>query len=519
LKTAKLFCVVLMLMCSYELSAQAKGTGLPDPDLAAEHYSHGNYTMALPIYIALLKKEYSNYEYNFRAGMCYLNTNGHKKEAIRYFESILKSPKLENELYLRLGEAYHYAMQFDDAIKMFETYKIKADKDGKALADRYIAQCKSAKILVANPMDVTFFNLGKDVNSEFPDYYPYVTSDESMLIFTSRRKGNVGATSVEMDGYYSSDIWMSKSVNGVFTKAKGVGPGVNGMFDEQCTGLSADGKYMTVYLDDIKTYGDIYFSPYKTSFGKMEKIDEPVNDGFETAGSLAPDNNIIFFASKRDGGQGGTDIYMCRKLPNMKWGLPIPITVCNTPYNEDFPFMAPDGKTLYFSSEGHNTMGGYDLFYTVWDQENNTWSEPKNVGYPVNSTENDYTISFTENNRVAYISSDREGGVGDLDIWRIVFNEVQASSFTTVVGKIILPDSTMSKEELYIQVTNASTQEDVGTFKASVKTGKFVLALPPGKYVMTCDAPGCKPYSGTVIVFDIGPQGEMTQDIILVKGP
>ena len=515
-KTVKLLCAILMLISPFGLSAQAP-KGLPDEDLADQHYEHGNFTMALPIYLALVKKEYTNYKYNFRTGMCYLRTNGHKPEAIKYFTVCTKSPKADNDAWLYLGEAYHVSMKFDDAIKAFTTYKLKADSKGKAEADHYIEQCKNGKILVANPMDVTWSNLGKEVNSEFPDYYPFVTQDESMLVYTSRRKGNVGATSVEMDGYYASDIWVAKSLNGVYQKSKGAGGAVNGNYDEECTGLSADGKWMTVYVDNIATAGDIYFSNYKASFSKLEKIESPVNDGFETAAALAPDGNSIFFSSKRDGGQGGGDIYMCRKLPNMKWGLPINLTALNTQYNEEFPFMAPDGKTLYFSSEGHNSMGGFDLFYSVWDQENNTWSTPKNVGYPVNSAGDDLTISFTENNRVAYISSDREGGQGDLDIWRVVFNEVQTVSFTTVSGNIITPDSTMNKADLFIEVANATTNESVGTYRPSPTTGRYVMALPPGKYVVTVDAPGCKPYVETVIVFDIGPQGEMNKDILLLK--
>jgi hypothetical protein len=516
-KAVKWFCVILMLAGPFGVLAQTPKAGIPDADLAAEHYSHGNFVMALPIYLALVKKEYTNYEYNFRTGMCYLRTNGHKTEAVKYFLYCTKSPKVENDSWLYLGRAYQYGLKFDDAIKAYTTYKLKADPKEKAEADHFIEQCKSGKILVANPMDVTFSNLGKEVNSEFPDYYPFVTQDESMLVFTSRRKGNVGAMSVEMDGYFASDIWVAKSLNGVFQKSKGAGPGVNGNYDEQCTGLSADGKLMTLYVDNITDLGDIYSTTYKTSFSKIEKFGSPVNDGFETAGALAPDGNTIFFASKRDGGQGGTDIYMCRKLPNLKWGLPINIGILNTQYNEDFPFMSPDGKTLYFCSEGHNSMGGFDLFYSVWDQENNTWSTPKNVGYPVNSPEDDLTISFTENNRVAYISSDREGGLGDLDIWRVVFNEVQASSFTTVSGNIIAPDSTMNKAELFIQVTNAATQEDVGSYRPSPTTGRYVMALPPGKYIITLEAPGCKPYIETVNIFDIGPQGEMSKDILLVK--
>ncbi|MBI3511944.1 MAG: PD40 domain-containing protein [Bacteroidetes bacterium] len=517
MKTVKLLCAALLLWVSVPVIAQPSA-GIPDPDAAAEHYSHGNYLMALPIYLACLKREPNNYEYNFRIGVCYIETNGHKKEAIKYLEAAEKNPKADNDTWLYLGQAYQYDLKFDDAIKQFETYKLKADKEGKTNADHYIAQCKNGKILVANPLDVNFQNLGKEVNSEYPDYYPFVTSDESMLIFTSRRKGNVGASQVEMDGYYASDIWYTKSVNGVFTKAKGAGPGVNGNYDEQCTGLSADGKLMTVYVDDISTAGDIYQSTYKNSFAKIEKLPEVVNSGFETAASYSPDGNMIFFASKRDDGQGGTDIYVCKKLPgNFGWGQALNITAINTPYNEDFPFMAPDGKTLYFSSEGHNSMGGYDLFYTIWNEEDNTWSTPRNVGYPISGPGNDYTISYTENNRVAYITSDREGGQGDMDIWRVVFNEVQQNSFTLVTGTVHLPDSTINLADLTIYLTLSSTNEDYGRYNFNQTTKKYVMALPPGKYIMTLDVAGCKPYIETINVFDIGPQGEMNKDILLVK--
>lgn len=509
--------ILCLAMPSYAQTPRAGA--VPDPGEANEHFKHGNYVMALPIYLNLLKKESGNLEYNYKTGICYLKTNGHKKEAIKYLEIATKNPNCDNDGWQYLGQAYHLASRWDDAIKAYETFKLKADKNGKLEADHLIAQCKSGKLLTANPVDVSFTSIGKEVNTEFPDYYPFVTSDESMLVFTSRRKGNVGATSVEMDGYYASDIYFSKSLNGVFQKAKGVGASVNGNYDEICTGLSADGKQMTVYVDNIATAGDLYLSPYKTSFGRLEKMHENINSGFETAGSLSPDGNIVYFASKREGGQGGTDIYMCRKLPgDFGWGMAQPITAVNSQYDEDFPFMSPDGKTLYFSSEGFNSMGGHDLFYSVYDEENNAWSTPRNVGYPINTPGEDLTICFTENNRVAYISSDREGGAGDLDIWRVVFNEVQQNSFTVVTGKINMPDSVSSGPmDLTIMVTNSATHEDYGMYKPNPNTGRYVLALPPGKYILSLDAPGCKPYLETVIVFDIGPQGEMSKDILLTK--
>jgi tetratricopeptide (TPR) repeat protein len=519
-KKGKWLCVAIIAFLFATVSAQTAKPGIPDPEEAKEHFKNHNYVMALPIYQALVKKEAKDLTYNYRLGICFLMTNGHKKEAIPYLETATKNPGCELDGWMYLGQAYHHALRFDDAIKAFETYKLKADKDGKINAEHSIEQCKNAKILVSKPVDVSFVGLGKEVNSEFPDYYPFVTSDESMLVFTSRRKGNVGAASVEMDGYYSSDIYMSKSLNGVFPKAKSASSAINGNYDEICTGLSADGKWMTVYIDNIASYGDVYLSSYKNSFAKAEKMHENINGGFETAASLSPDGNVVYFSSKRSDGMGGIDIYMCRKLPaNFGWGLPINISAINTQYDEEFPFIAPDGKTLYFSSQGFNSMGGFDLFYSVLNEEDGTWSAPRNVGYPVNSVGDDMTISFTENNRVAYISSDREGGLGDLDIWRIVFNEVQATSFTMVTGKIRFADTTTTVEgmDLTIMVTDKITNEDYGSYKPHPKNGRFVLALPPGKYLISLDAPGYKPVLETLNVFDIGPQGEMSKDIMLLK--
>jgi tetratricopeptide (TPR) repeat protein len=525
-KTAKLFSIALLLGISFVLPAQTPRPGNPDPEAAAEHFDHQNYVMALPIYLALVKKEVGNTEYNYRLGICYLKTNGHKTEAIKYLEFVTKQAKYNNDAWLYLGQAYHYGMRFDEAIKAYETYKKKGDKDGILLADKYIAQCKNAKILVANPLDVSFVNAGKEVNSEYPDYYPYVTSDESMMVFTSRRKGNVGATQVEMDGYFASDIYLTKSVNGVFQKAKGAGPSVNGTYDERCTSLSADGKTMCVYVDNITSAGDIYTTSFKTSFAKIEKLaDNPkgdfdrINGGFETAGSYSPDGNMFFFTSFRDGGFGGTDIYMVKKLPgDFGWSLPVNLGAnVNSIYNEDSPFMSPDGKTLYFACDGITSMGGFDLFVTVYNPANNTWSTPRNVGYPVNTPGDDLSICFTENNRVAYISSDREGGIGDLDIWRIVFNEIQQNSFTVVTGKFRGVDSTADVSQYEIIVTRSGSDEDYGTYRTNPNTGLFVMALPPGKYILSVSAPGYKPFIETVNVFDIGPQGEMTKDILLVK--
>lgn len=305
-------------------------------------------------------------------------------------------------------------------------------------------------------------------------------------------------------------------MNGAWQKSKNAGPTVNGNYDEQCVGLSCDGNWMTVYIDNIDNAGDIYQSQYNRSFAKPVKLNDNVNKGFETSGALSPDGNIIFFASRREGGQGDLDLWMARKLPTGAWALAQNLTMLNTPYNEDFPFMAPDGKTIYFASQGHNSMGGFDIFTSTWNEEDNTWSPPKNLGYPINNTEDNRTISFTENNRIAYISAYREGGLGDLDIYRVVFNDVQQESYTLVTGQVLTPDSTKSLDAL-ITVTNAKNQQDMGTYKPVPSNGKFVLALPPGKYVLNVEAAGYKTLIDNVLVFDIAAIPEIKKNLILTK--
>ena len=500
---------------------------MTDPFVADNYFSQGNYPKALHMYLALHKKNPEVVEFNYRIGICYLKTFGHKVDAIPFLEFVTGHQKFENDTWSYLGQAYQYALRFDEAISAYATFKLKADKDAKIEADRRISQCINGKILTANPLNVTFSNAGREINSDYSDYYPFVTSDESMIVFTSRRKGNTGSTQLEMDGYYASDVYVSNSVRGNFQKAKGAGPLVNGNYDEQCTSLSSDGQLMTLYVDDIISAGDIYMTTYsKNAFEKIEKLVDNnkgeylhINGGFETAGSFSPDGNSFFFASDRSNSNGGTDLYIVRKLPaDFGWGEPINMgPVINTSYNEDFPFMAPDGKTLYFSSEGHNSMGGYDLFVTVYNSESKTWSVPRNIGFPVNSPGDDRSICFTENNRVAYISSDRPGGYGELDIWRIVFNEVQNKTFTIITGRIELPDTSIAKADVEMMVVMAGTGEDYGIYRPNPKTGHYVMALPPGKYALTINAPGCKLYSETLIVFDIGLQEEINKDIILKK--
>ncbi len=524
MKTNKkiLFLIIAIVNVCYTTAfGQSKSNRFIDPREAKEHFNHGNYLAAIPVYKELLKKDPNNMDYNYKLGICYLSTNINKTLAIPYLEKISKQTKVEDRVWKDLGLAYQYASRFDDAIKAYTKYKgtlsSPADIDD---IDHKIETCENGKEYVKHPVNVTFQNLGINVNSPFPDYYPFVPENESFLIFTSRRKGNVGASQVEVDGYYSSDIYISNPVNNLWTKPKNMGGMVNTALDEQAVSLTPDGQTMIMYIDHIDSFGNIYSSNNKSgAFQRMKKLSANVNSHYETAGSITKDGNVIFFASKRPDGHGETDIYMARKLPNGNWAEAQNLgPKINTRYKEDFPEIAPDGKTLYFSSQGHAGMGDFDLFKTVWDETNNTWSEPKNLGYPVNTVGDDRCISFTADNRVAYISAVREGGYGDLDLYRIKFNDAEGK-YTVLLCNIIGTDSSTIKDATVTVINTADADPEPYLYTPNSKTGKFIMAFTPGKYQVSVQSKGYKTYSDFIYIFEFGApnQNETKKTFILQK--
>lgn len=515
LKKILFFAFALSLINS--INAQPKTSKIVDPADAKEHFSHGNFLYAIPAYKQLLKQEPTNPDYNYKLGICYLYTNINKSLAISYLETASKAPKPEKQVLYHLGLAYQYASRFDDAIKTYNTYKATLKGPELEQVEHQIETCENGKEYVKHPVNVTFQNLGKEINSEFPDYYPFVPANESFIVFTSRRKDNIGGQ-VEVDGYYSSDIYQSVPVNDIWTKPKNMGGTVNTRYDEQSVGLTPDGQTMLMYIDHIDSLGNIYSSMNKAGvFQRMRKLNSNVNSDFETAGSITPDGNIIFFASKREGGLGETDIYMARKLPNGQWAKAQNLgPTINTKYKEDFPQIAPDGKTLYFSSQGHAGMGDYDLFQSTWNEEENTWTSPKNLGYPINSVGDDRCISFTENNRVAYISAVRDGGYGDLDLYRVKFED--AEDRTTVLQGYITTSDSAKNVTSFVTVKDLKNKDAIDlTYNPNPNTGKFIMALTPSKYQITIEVDGYKPFTDTFFIFDIGVGQNESKKVFTVQ--
>lgn len=508
------FIFVLIFIVTSLFSQTSKKFEKEDAD---EHFSHGNFLMALPIYKEVLKKDKENVDLHYKIAECYLRTNINKPEAIKYLDFCSKAPKCNSDVWLKLGHAYRLANKLDDAKTAFEKFK-ELEPKKKKTADREIEICNNAKILMLNPVNVSFTNLGKEINSEFADYYPFVTQDESFLAFTTRRKGQT-AGRLEVDGYYASDVYTSKLDKGKWLKAENVGTKINSPLDEQVVGMKPDGSEMLIYIDHIDKYGDIYSSSKKNgAYVKYLPFFENINKKTEHSASISADGNTLFFV-RGDDREAQTDIFICRKMPNGAWSEPFKMgDDVNTPYNEDFPCISADGVTLYFSSQGHNTMGGFDLFKSVWNQEENTWTKAENLGYPVNTTDDDRSISITPDNRVGYVSAFRPGGIGDLDIYRVRFNDYD-QKLTLYLGSIQLGDSLNQPSEFIVNILaiNSQTQEEF-SFAPNPTNGKLVMALPFGTYDITVIADGYAELKDKISVSDLGlPISEEKKNYKLVK--
>lgn len=515
---------ILLLLSGFTSLCVAQEDGLTKvtPEEAANNMKVGNYEDALTDYLQLLNEDSRNESYNYNVGVCYLNNSMNKSKAVPYLEIVTRKEKHDPNADYLLGRAYQYANRFDDAVLAFK--KFKADAKGTVFnlvdADLQIQYCINAKELMKFPVDVMFQNLGSNINSEYSDYYPFVTSNESFLIYNTKRPEK-NAEKME-NGNYNNSIYISRVVNGEYMKASPIGAPINaGNAGMEVIGLSETGDNILLYMPEGLGKGNIYISKLDVQgvYGKPEKLDAKINAaGDEIAASISSDGNTLYFASSRKGGMGGTDIYICKKL-GKKWSEPMNAgKEINTPYDEDFPNISPDGKILYFSSKGHTSMGGYDIFKSSFDETTNTYTSPKNIGYPINTTDDDMNFRISKNGKYGYIASAKNGGQGDFDIYRVTFNEVE-SDYSVVIGGISAKDgSEINYSDVFISVNDNITKELMGNYLPNPATGRFVVILPPGKYQMLIDAPGYKSVKKNIEVFDkVSYQAEINMNIELAK--
>ncbi len=322
---------------------------------------------------------------------------------------------------------------------------------------------------------------GNKINTKYSEHSPVFTADESILIFTSKRKGSTGNIMTD-DGQYKEDIYISFKEENGWSEPFGIGNTINTAGHEATIGLSADGQELFIYKDDNND-GNIYYSKLNgDSWSKPEKMGSDINTkDQETHASLSADGKSIYFTSDRKGGYGGKDIYIVRKLPTGEWSKAQNLgDSINTPYDEEGPYIHPDGVSLYFSSCGHKTMGGYDIFISTYNPDNKTWSTPENLGYPVNTTEDDVFYTPTVDGTRAYYSSYKAGGIGNNDLYIISTPDAEAKTLAVYTGKIEFCNGSVPKEG-YISITDTDWGDEYGVYTPNSKTGKYLFILPIGR--------------------------------------
>ncbi len=471
-----------------------------DPKEAASEFGYGNYFGAIDMYSKLIKKEPDNSAYNENLGLSYLRTNIDPKVALDYLLKVESLGKFKSDLYLEIARAYMFHLQYEEALNYVEKFEKNGGVNKKNTDDytRLKTNCIAAMDLLKYPVSVHFKNLGSSINTEYPDYYPFITKDGQTLIFTSRRKVRPGS-SPEFDGYYPSDIFETHFKNAEWETAQRLGDRINTVYDEQSVGLTDTGDTLFFYIDHVDDFGDLFTSVSRNGiFADPQRMDNQINSAsVESACTISKNGQTMLFSSNREGGAGGLDLWTVRKRPNGKWDKPVNLgEEINTSFNEDFPTLSADGQTLYFCSDGHPGMGGYDLFFSCWDEQSHIWSKPQNLGYPINTPNDEKTISYLADGKSAVMSAFRADGFGDLDIYTVTYQKKEDDNPAIFVFSIPLNDGEISPE---IEIRN-EFDEPVGNYYANRVTGRYIIGLYPGKYFIYIDAKGYKPYNEALVV-------------------
>lgn len=432
----------------------------------------GYASQSLNLFLRAHKSNDNNPELNYNIGICYLIA-GPKDDALNYLLSAQSGKAdISADIHFLIGLAYQYQNNFSEAIIHFKMNKeliehnnCKEQRELLPISDKHIQECRNGRLLLGNITDIKLQLVGGDVNSEFDEFNPL--SIDTCLFFSSRRGLEKDNRSPEDQKFFEK---LFKSYNGealwskVREEKNNLGENVNS------TLLSKFGDNQFVFYNSNSGAGDLFFTEKVKGKWKIGKAIRFINEkgSRESSASVPQSGNEIYFVSNRKGGFGECDIYYCKRESESKWSKPMNIGGdINTEYDEGDVFISADGTKLFFSSKGHNTMGGYDIFKCD-RQESGVWGRPQNLGYPINSSYNDITYSEDQNG-VFYFASERSGGKGGFDIYCQKTPE-------PVIEKGIVEEIT---EEPVIEVPEARIEIPVTIPVVSVKSETIAIEKTP----------------------------------------
>ena len=442
-----------------------------------EAYNFSHSKQAIELFDLSIKANPQNAKAHLMAGKSILLTIG-KRKALDHFRTAYRlNPNIDEDIFFLIGQAYHYNELFDSALLYYDLMNqslARSLKFGRVMkmseVNWKIFECRNAKVFKSNPVSVNITHLGDHINSEWPDYAPTISADESVMIYTTRRPEKNQNPSLAEDLEYYEEIFMTRQENGVWQAAKGVEE-INSSFHDASVSLSPNGKEMFVYSDE--NGGDIYETDLQPNgvWSRPNRLNGFINSPyFESSAAITADNNRLFFVSDRPEGYGGTDIYMATRNKRGDWSDVQNLgPIINTERDEEDVFISASGRHIYFSSNGHAGMGDLDIYRSEYDSIKKEWSEPLNLGYPINSVENDIYFVLTGDERYAYFSSARNDSRGDQDIyrvdlkdWRPLSREVMATAEKdmlnlTAMATVLQPKLVEPSKPIALDVVSTTT--------------------------------------------------------------
>lgn len=468
------------------------------------------YEQALPHYLEAQKLNSENAELNLKIGDCYLHS-GFKPRALGFLQKAYQlNSGVDPRIHYLLGRGMHLNGKWKEAIAEYkQATPATGTKNTAAFTQdiqKKIQECENGRKLAEKPVRVFIDNAGPGVNSPYPDYGPVISADESVILFTSRRQGSTGGEKDPESGGFFEDVYQSSREGDAWGTARNLGETVNSAGHDATVGLSPDAQRMLVYVED--NGGDLNEANLRgATWAKPQRLGNRINSkAHESSAAYSPDGKSLLLVSDKPGGLGGRDIYKVEidgRGPAVNLGPTI-----NTPYGEEGVFLHPDGKTMYFSSEGHSSMGGYDIFKSTF--QNGKWSAPENLGWPINTPDDDVFFVISASGRHGYYSSFRDDGLGSKDIYQITFlgpekppmlsQEDQllasralpvketllappvpvATAQVTILKGTVTDDATKQPLEATIDVIDNSLNQTIASFRSNTQSGRYLVSLPSG---------------------------------------
>jgi hypothetical protein len=451
---------------------------------AESYYLYEEYELANQLYLLLESPDNLNIKY--KIGTCYLNIPGEKAKSIPYLEEAVKSATYDSKTtsfkekrapldsYFSLAKAYMINNDLEKGLNTLLTFKkLASDTKSKGgmsnldYIDQQIQACNTAIKLRESPVAFIKNTLGPDFLLGAINDNPAVSYDGNSIVYTERR----GIVNV---------IFYSRKERGKWQPPVEITNELNAGEDCSSCSLNSDGTELFLYKTDNYD-GAIYSSNYKDGhWTPIKKLNKNINTKFyESHASVSADGKKLYFTSNREGGLGNLDIYVSEKDGLGEWGTAVNLGPnINTPFNEDTPFITQDGNYLYFSSEGHSSMGGYDIFKSLYS--GSEWKSPENLGYPINSSDDDKFYQPADNGRNAYFSMTTDYKKQDIMYLRLGYK---------ITGTLRLKDTSVMRDTKYaVRLMNRISDDTIGiSYPDNTSTYEFLVN--PGDYSIAYTGP------------------------------